>query len=68
MTYKEYCENADITIAVHIYVNDDEVFTNASPNIDMAISELGRAERMQVIEQALNEQYADLPEIDYKES
>ena len=67
MTYKEYCEDADITIAVHIYVNDDEVFTSASPDIDTAISELGRAERMQVIEQALSEQYSDLSEADYRE-
>lgn len=67
MTYKEYCEDADITIAVHIYVNDDEVFTSASSDIDSAIAELGRAERMQVIEQALSEQYNDLSEADYRE-
>lgn len=67
MTYKDFCEDADITIAVHIYVNDNEVFTSASPDIDTAIAELGRAERMQAIEQALSEQYSDLPEADYKE-
>ena len=67
MTYKDFCENADITIAVHIYVNDDEVFTSASPDIDTVVSELGRAERMQVIEQALSEQYSDLSEADYRE-
>ena len=67
MTYKDFCENADITIAVHIYVNDDEVFTSASPDIDTVVSELGRAERMQVIEQALSEQYNDLSEADYRE-
>ena len=60
MTYKEYCEDADITIAVHIYVNDDEVFTSASPDIDTAIAELGRAERMQLIEQTLSEQFNNL--------
>ena len=67
MTYKDFCENADITIAVHIYVNDDEVFTSASPDIDTVVSELGRAERMQVIEQTLSEQYNDLSEADYRE-
>ena len=67
MTYKDFCEDADITIAVHIYVNDDEVFTSASSDIDTVVSELGRAERMQVIEQALSEQYNDLSEADYRE-
>lgn len=62
MTYKEYCEDADITIVVHIYVNDDEVFTSASPDIDTAVSELGRAERMQLIEQTLSEQFNNLSE------
>lgn len=62
MTYKEFGENAEITVAVKIFVNDEEVFTGSSYDIDGAIAELGRAERMNVIGTALEQQYADLPE------
>lgn len=62
MTLKEFGESAEITVSVHIYVNDTEVFTGSSYSIDGAIGELGRAERMNVIGKAIEEQYQDLPE------
>ncbi len=62
MTLKEFGEDAEITVAVKIYVNDQEVFTGSSYDIDGAIAELGKAERANVIHQAIDEQYQDLPE------
>lgn len=62
MTLKEFGEEAEVTVSVHIYVNDSEVFTGSSYDIDGAIAELGKAERMNVISQAIDEQYEDLPE------
>lgn len=62
MTIKEFGENAEIVVAVKIFVNDEEVFTGSSYDIDGAIAELGRAERMNVIGTAIDEQYQDLPE------
>lgn len=62
MDYKTFGENAEITVAVKIFVNDEEVFAGSSYDIDGAIAELGRAERMNVIANAIEEQYQDLPE------
>lgn len=62
MTLKEFGEEADITVSVHIYVNDTEVFTGSSYDIDGAIAELGRAERMDVISKAIESDYEDLAE------
>ena len=62
MTYKEFGENAEIVVSVKVFVNDSEVFTGSSYDIDGAIAELGKAERMNVIDKALEEQWQDLPE------
>lgn len=62
MDYKTFGENAEIRVSVSITVNDQEVFTGSSYDIDGAIAELGRAERMNVISKAVQEQYEDLPE------
>lgn len=62
MTYKEFGENAEISVAVKIFVNDEEVFTGGSYDINGAIDLLGKAERANVIGNALEQQYQDLPE------
>lgn len=62
MTLKEFGEEAEIQVTVHVFVNDEEVFTGSSYDIDGGIAELGRAERMQVINTAIVNQYEDQAE------
>lgn len=62
MTLKEYGENAEIVVAVKIFVNDEEVFTGASYDINGAIDLLGKAERANIIGTSIEKQYEDLPE------
>lgn len=63
MTYKEFGEEAEIVVSVSITVNDEQVFTGSSYDIDGAIAELGKAERHNIIGKALEEQWQNLPEL-----
>ncbi len=62
MTYKEFGEEAEITVSVKIVVNDRVVFKGSSYDINGAIAELGRAERHNFIENEIRKQYEELPE------
>lgn len=62
MTLKEFGENAEITVQTIIKVNDEVVHHVLALDIDEAISDLGKAERHNLISKAIQEQYEDLPE------
>lgn len=62
MTFKEFGEEAEITVQVKIIVNDRLVFSNSSYDINGAIAELGRAERHNMIANEIQKQYEELPE------
>lgn len=59
MDLNEYGADAAIEVNVCIKVNDECVFHAESVDIDEAIAELGRAERMDVIPHAIEEQWQD---------
>ncbi len=63
MTIKEFGENAEITVEVRIFVNDQVAFIGKSYDIDGAIGELNRAERHHIIQQEVENQYVNLPEL-----
>ena len=62
MTYKEFSEEAEITVQTIIIVNDKVVHHVMALDIDEAISDLGKAERADLINKELQEQFEDLPE------
>lgn len=62
MTFKEYGENAEIVITVTISVNDEVAYSATTYDIDNAVEGLGSAERHEVINTKLKEQYENLPE------
>lgn len=63
MTYKEFGEQAEISVQTIIKVNDEVVHHVLALDIDEAISDLGKAERNETIGKALQEQYEDLAEV-----
>ena len=67
MTYKEFGEQAEISVQTIIKVNDEVVHHILALDIDEAISDLGKAERHNIVEQAIKEQYEDLAEVQDEE-
>lgn len=62
MHLKDFYEDCNISVYVEIRVNDESVFEATTYSIDDAITELGNAERHHVIQQAIEQQWQDLPE------
>lgn len=62
MTYKEYCEDAEITITITLTINDEIIERHACADIDGAIEELGAMERREAISNALDTQWNGLPD------
>lgn len=63
MTYKEFGENARVGYQTIITVNEVVIHHRLALDIDEAISDLGKAERHNIVEQAIKEQYEDLAEV-----
>lgn len=60
MEYKEFCENAEITYSLKVFVNDNEAITIEAHSEDSLLEQLKKADY--AINEELTRQFEELPE------
>lgn len=60
MTFKEFCENAEINVGIVITVNDDEAFEMGYSSLEEAFEDYKNMDR--AIDYTLESLWADLPD------